>query len=331
MSLHKIVAFMPAPDKIVLDTLSFKNNPSVFDLYVSRPPYSEDAICQCLKDAEIIFTWVGGPYLSRKILESAKNLKFVEFVSVGYEKIDLQAASELGIPVANNPGWNAISVAEHTLMSMLVLLKKAFYAHQGMLQEKWLQNELIFNDQVWELHGKTVGILGLGNIGLQVAKLVKPFEVLTLYNKRTRLPASEEEELGVKYGSLDDLLTASDILSLHIPLTDTTRGMIGSGEIGKMRDGAILVNTARAEIVDEAALADALRTKKLSGAAIDVPRGSDDFLKFSKTFAGLNNVLFTPHVSGNTKEGTVRGRIQASENIKRYLDGVKPYYLVNRL
>jgi len=331
MVVHKIVAFMPAPDNLVLETLSFKNDPSIFDLNVSRPPYNEDEICQRVKDTEIIYTWVGGPHLSRKILESAKKLKFVEFASVGYEKIDLQAATELCIPVANNPGWNSISVAEHTLMSILVLLKKAFYAHQGMIQDKWLQNELVLNNRVWELHGKTLGILGLGNIGRQVVKLVKPFDTSILYNKRTRLSASEEEGLGVKYSSLDGLLGLSDILSIHVPLINETRGMIGAEEIKRMKDGAILVNTARAEIVDEVALADALRTGKLSGAAVDVPRGPDEFTKFSRAFAGLNNVLFTPHIAGNSKEGTLRGRIQSSENIKRYLEGVKPNYLVNSI
>ncbi len=329
MKKHKVVAFMPAPEEFVLRLLSYANDPAIFDLTVSRPPYDEDEICRVVEDQEIILSWVGGPYLSRRILESAGKVRFIQFASVGYAKIDLQAATELGIPVANNPGWNSISVAEHTLMSILVVLKKAFYAYRGVLEGKWVTRELVFNEQIGELHGKTLGILGLGSIGRQVAELARPYEVRILYHKRNRLSAEDEEALGVEYCSFDELLESSDVLTVHVPLSEETRGMIGADEIAKMKDGAILVNTARAGIVDEGALAEALRAGKLSGAAIDVPREPDEQTVFSNVFSGLDNVLLTPHIAGQSREGSLRGRAQASENLGRYLDGMRPNFLVN--
>lgn len=328
MKKPKIVAFFNVPIEWLTSLLALKMDPSIFELKISRPPYDEDEVCQAVKDANIILTWVGGPFLSRKILEATKDLQFIQFGSVGYAKIDLEAVSELGIPVANNPGWNKGAVAEYTVMSVLVLLKKAFHAHQGLTQGEWINPRTL---QVRELAGKTVGILGLGDIGAEVAKRIGAFGCKILYSKRNPLSDAEEKALGVKYRTFEGLLRESDVLTVHVPHTDETRDMIGKDEIAMMKDGAILINTARREIVDEVALAEALKKGKLSGASIDVPRDLEDRKDFEDLFAGFENVVLTPHISGRTEEARLRWQTQAAENIKRFHEGMKLLYLVNEV
>ena len=184
---------------------------------------------------------------------------------------------------------------------------------------------------MWELKGKTLGILGLGAIGKEVARLARAFGPKIIYHKRTCLSEQEEEELGVEYCSLDDLLARSDILSVHVPLTDETRGMIGREEIAKMKPGAILLNLARGEVVNEGALAEAVVEGRLSGVGTDVlietRRG--DVVETPSPLIGLENVMITPHAAGPTKEARARSQMQATDNILRVLGGEKPLHLIN--
>jgi phosphoglycerate dehydrogenase-like enzyme len=262
-------------------------------------------------------------------MEAAQGVELIQFASVGYANIDLESATDLNIPVANNPGWNSISVAEHAMMMMLVLLKQAVYAHQGITQGKWLQRELAFGGRLYELNDKTLGILGLGNIGTEVVKRARAFNPRIIYNKRNKLSALDEDELGVEFRTFDQLLEESDILSVHVPLTDATRGIIGKEELAKMRPGAILINTSRSEVVDEDALADSLRDGGLSGAGIDVPRTPEKVSELQSRFEGIENVFLTPHIAAPTVEALHRSEIQWTDNISRVLTGEKPLYLVN--
>jgi lactate dehydrogenase-like 2-hydroxyacid dehydrogenase len=251
---------------------------------------------------------------------------------VGYDFVDLDAATELKIPVANNPGWSSTSVAEHTLMFMLFLLKKGFRQHQMGNKKQWTITEKQgFWDQVWELRGKTLGILGLGNIGKEVARLARVFGPKIIYSKRTRLSDEVEEALGLEFCSLDDLLAKSDILSIHVPLTEETRGMIGRDEIAKMKSGAILLNLARGEVVDDEALAEAIIEGRLSGVGTDVltENRRGDVVETPSSLLDLENVMITPHMAGPTPEARSRSEVQATDNILRVLEGEKPFYLVN--
>jgi phosphoglycerate dehydrogenase-like enzyme len=184
-------------------------------------------------------------------------------------------------------------------------------------------------NEFWELYGKTVGILGLGSIGSEVAKRARAFGAKIIYNKRNRLTAQKEEEMGVEYRTFNPLLEESDILTVHVPLYDATRGMIGREQIARMKKNAILINTARRDIVDEDALAEALRENKLSGAALDVPREPEEASLLHERFTGVKNILYTPHMSGGTKEAMVRAVQQCIENVIRLFEGEKPLYLVN--
>jgi glyoxylate reductase len=197
-----------------------------------------------------------------------------------------------------------------------------------LVKGNWVQHEVEF--KIGELNDKTVGILGLGSIGTEVAKRLKGFNVRILYNKRNRIDEAKEKDLGVEYSSFDRLIEESDIITIHVPLTDDTRGLIGRDEIARMKKGAILINTARGPIVDEAALAEALREERLMGAAIDVPRyGEGELPQLINTFKGIKNVLLTPHVSACSPESEVRWVKQFSENVFRVLRGEEAKFVVN--
>jgi lactate dehydrogenase-like 2-hydroxyacid dehydrogenase len=222
-------------------------------------------------------------------------------MSVGYDNIDLDAATEMGISVAKNAGFNAVAVAEHAIMMVLALLKKAFYTHKVVVQGGWPQKEVVNQDQfLYELRGKTLGVVGLGSIGTEVAKLAVAFRARVLYTKRNRLSEAKEAALQVEYGTLEELLRNSDILSVNVPLTLETRGMIGREQTEMMKNNAVLVNTARSGLVDETALAEALKRGKLWGAGIEVPRSPDEQKVLRETFKGIDNVILTPHIASGT-------------------------------
>ncbi len=289
---------------------------------------SPGKICEMISDADLILQ-VPGTFISREMLEAANRAKLVQFMSVGYDTIDLAAAKDLKIPVANNPGFPSIPVAEHTIMSILVLLKQAFYGHSELFKNNWVQQE-VCNGRIGELTCKTVGILGLGHIGLEVAKRIRPFGSKIIYNKRNRLTRETEEQLGVEYVTFDDLVTRSDILTIHAPLTPETKNMISREQIARMKQGSYLINTARGPIVDEIAVADALREGKLAGAAFDVPRyGAGDVPKTIENFKGCKNVLITPHTSSSSPESEERFVQGFTANVVKTLNGGNPDFVVN--
>jgi phosphoglycerate dehydrogenase-like enzyme len=294
---------------------------------------SEEELFEVVKDATIIGFIAGAPTFSRKLLESCKDLKFIQSLGVGFEQIDLKDADDLGIPVANNPGWNSTSVAEHTLMLILMTLKKALQGHSMIHEGSTVVETIKLMDNTLELRDKTLGIIGLGAIGREVVRLAKPFGPKMIYYKRTRLPEEEEKQLGVEYRSFEDLLSESDIVSIHTPLTDETRGMIGESEMALMRDGAIIINTSREGIVDECAAAKALKTGKLSAAGFDVleTRVVDGVRFGDSPLMECENVVLTNHQAGTTWEARIRGTEQWVENVNRFLNGEKPLFLLNNV
>jgi lactate dehydrogenase-like 2-hydroxyacid dehydrogenase len=286
-------------------------------------------VCDMVSDADIILH-VPGIYIAREMLEAAKKVKLVQFISVGYDNIDLKAATDLGIPVANNPGFPSIPVAEHTVMSILVLLKQAAYTHSELFKGNWNVQSEVTEGKIGELTRKTVGILGLGNIGIEVAKRLKPFGPKIIYNKRNRLSSEDEEALGIEYADFNELIAKSDIVTIHMPLTPETKNIISRDQIAKMKPGSYIINTARGPLVDEAAVADALREGKLAGAAFDVPRYAEgDVPKLLSTFAGIKNILITPHTSSSSPESEERCVQGFTTNVERVFRGEKPMFIVN--
>ncbi len=264
--------------------------------------------------------------IDREVIERLDRCKLIQQPSAGYQQIDVEAAKARGIPVANAGGANDVAVAEYTVMVGLALLKSLFWADQHTRAGEWPQMAVSSVGCV-ELSGKTWGIVGFGRIGREVARRLSGFGCKLLYYDVVAAPAELERELGVQRADLDELLSASDVVSLHVPLTPETRGLIDAEALSKIGSSGYLINVARGEVVDEAALIDALKSKKIKGAAIDVyatePPPPDHPL------FGLSNVIVTPHVAGVTDESRRRIMQVTAANIAGVLLGKEPENVVN--
>jgi glyoxylate reductase len=259
-------------------------------------------------------------------------LKIISNYAVGFDNVDVKAAADRGIIVTNTPSDEVNeAVAEHTWALILALARRIvesdeFVRDQGYFAGsggfKGWQPDLFLGPSV---KGKTLGIIGLGRIGSMVARRAKGYDLTVLYNKHE--PDLEaEKELGIKFATIDELLSSSDFVTLHVPLTDETRGMINKDALGKMKQGSYLVNTARGPIVDESDLVEALEAKKLSGAALDVFESEPNV---SPKLLALPNVIMTPHIASATFEARQKMGEQAVDAILDTLAGTKPQNMVD--
>jgi phosphoglycerate dehydrogenase-like enzyme len=258
---------------------------------------------------------------------AAPRLKLVQLLSAGYDDVDLEAARRAKVPVANNGGANAISVAEHALMLMLAVSRRVIWQHGNVSGGRWRGNGPA--PRMYELNDKTLGIVGLGTIGKKVARLAKAFGMRVQYYDIVRLSEDAEDALGVRFRLLRELLKSSDVVSLHVPLNDSTRGMISAGELALLKPTAILVNTCRGPVVDEPALYRALSGGKFFGAGLDVfdqepPPADNPLLK-------LDNVLLTAHFAGPTWDNHVARFRNAFDNVQRVARGEPPLWVVPEL
>jgi phosphoglycerate dehydrogenase-like enzyme len=266
--------------------------------------------------------------MGTEFFRSAPKLRLVQLLSAGYDRVDVEAARKAGVPVASNGGANAIAVAEHTLLLMLAVLKQLVRFHLDVVAGRW-RPPASSESPVYELAGRTVGIVGLGNIGKKVARRVAAFDARVQYYDIVRLGAAEEDALGVRFVLLSELLRTSDVVTLHVPLTDATRAMIGARELALMKPGAILVNTCRGPVVDEVALHQALKDRRLGGAGLDVlvdePPAKDHPL------FGLPTVTLTPHSAGPTWENWTARFRNGFDNIERVAAGRTPLWVIPEL
>lgn len=251
------------------------------------------------------------------LLAAAPNLKAVGRLGVGLDNIDLDACQSRGIAVLPAVGANAASVAEYVLTAALLLLRGSTFFGTGRLQSGvWPRSEM---SRGRETEGKVAGLVGFGSIGQVTGRLLGGvgFEVIA---HDEFLPAGHSAWIGIERVGLDDLLARADVVSLHCPLTPDTRGLIGAPQLAAMKPGAILINTARGGIVDEAALADALHARRIGGAALDVFETEPIDAPTAARFAGLDNILLTPHVAGVTTESNERISAITAENVMRVLN-----------
>src|SRR5262245_38523281 len=266
--------------------------------------------------------------LGSEFYRAASRLKLVQLVSAGYDRVDIEAARKARIPVCNNGGSNAIAVAEHTLMLMLAVAKKLVKQHNEVVAGKWRVGDFA-STRLYELHGKTLGIVGLGNIGKKVARLALPFGMQVQYYDIARLTQDQEDAMGVRFVLLPELLRTSDVVSLHVPLTDRTRAMMGHAQFAMMRPSAIFINTCRGPVVDETALHQALTSGQILAAGLDVmveePPPTDHSLFM------LPNVTLTPHMAGPTWENWTRAFRNAFDNIQRVSAGDRPLWIIPEL
>jgi D-3-phosphoglycerate dehydrogenase / 2-oxoglutarate reductase len=246
-----------------------------------------------------------------KLLAHARKLRVIGRAGVGVDNIDLEAATHKGIAVMNTPGANAVAVAEQTLGMMLAMARHLCRADALMHAGKWDKKSL----QGTELRAKTLGIIGLGRIGMEVARRARAFG-MELVGHDPFVSVSIAKEQGIRLASLEDLYAVADYITLHVGLTPQTAGMINQSSIAKMKKGVRLVNCARGELVNEADLAQALRCGHVAGAAIDVfaeePPTNSPLL-------ALQNAILTPHVGGSTAEAQEAVGVQIAQQIKEYL------------
>lgn len=249
----------------------------------------------------------------KEIIDAAKNLKVIGRAGVGLDNVDVDYARSKGIKVINTPGATSISVAELTIGLILAVMRKIAYADREMRNGAWPKKKC----KGIEMYGKTLGIIGIGRIGREVAKRAKAFGMKVIYYDVFKLTDEQAKELGVEYKELDTLISESDVISLHVPLLPETKHLINKERIEMMKDGAILVNAARGGIVDEEALYEALKSGKLYGAALDVYESEP--VKESKLFE-LDNIVLTPHIGAQAKEGQTRAGVEIAQKIVEELN-----------
>ena len=267
--------------------------PDGFVIETLEEPTYECLLRQCV-DADYLLV-SGRLPIDEGVLSSASHLKMIQRTGVGTEMLDLQAIRRHGIPVYVNQGVNCRSVAEHTLTLILACLKRLTSIDRQVRKGVWKKQES--GTSTHELFGKTVGLVGMGAIGRQVATYLKAFGAEVLYTDLFRLPAEVEDVLGVRYlPSFEALLPQVDILSFHCPLTESNREMLNGRSISLLKEEAIVINTARGKLIDEPALYEALKSGRITFAGLDVhfeePMASDD------PFKQLDNVILTPHIAG---------------------------------
>ncbi len=255
-------------------------------------------------------------------LAAGTRLKVVGRAGVGVDNIDVEAATRAGIAVVNAPTANTLAAAEHTLALMLALARRVAAADASVRRGEWRRADFMGT----ELGGKTLGIVGLGRVGLAVADRARAF-AMNLLGSDPVVSADAAAAHGVRLVEVDQLLAESDVVTLHVPLTAATRGLIDAARLSKMKRNALLVNVARGDVVDEAALAQALVSGRLGGAAIDVfehePIGDSQLLS-------APNTVLTPHLGASTVEAQERAALEVAQGVLDVLAGRPATNQVNR-
>ena len=295
--------------------------PEELELIVVNQSLSEEEKIQLCKDADAIIS----SDVTVNVLRQCPNVKLIQTLSAGYDRLDLETILEMGIPVANNGGANAISVSEQTLALMIGISRNLMAQWDTTTRQRNWRGSLYQTD-LSEVTDKTVGIVGLGRIGRQVAKRLTGFDTRTIYYDIEDIPEDVQQQVKAEPVGFDELLETSDIVSMHVPLTRRTRGMMSDREFGMMKETAFLINLCRGPVVDEAALYRALTEGKIAGAGLDVlevePTPADNPL------FDLDNVIITPHMAGQSQETALRAANFAYGNILRVLGGEEAESLV---
>jgi len=260
-----------------------------------------------------------------ELMDAAPRLRVVSNMAVGYNNIDVAAATARGIVVTNTPGILTEATAELAFALILAAARRVVDLDRRTRAGEWTcWAPLLFLSR--EVSGKTLGVVGLGRIGRAVARRARAFGMRVLYHSRSRLEAEEERDLGVEYAEKDELLATADFVSLHVPLSAETRHLIGRRELGLMKPTAYLINTSRGPVVDEAALVEALKARRIEGAGLDVYE-SEPML--TPGLAALDNAVLLPHVGSATVETQAKMARMAAENLLSALRGERPAHVVN--
>lgn len=316
----KIVFVTPFPDSA---GAAAEMAPAGYEFVVAAAGSAE--FWTAIGDAEYLVGFVAG-LIREELYAKAPRLKLIQLLSAGYDDADIDAARRAAIPIANNGGANSVAVSEHAILLILAVQRQLVWQHQSVSAGQWRGNQ---TPRVFELRDKTVGIIGLGSIGKKTARLAAAFGTKVIYYDVARLSEAEEDALGVRFRLKDELLRTADIVSLHVPLNDSTRHLIGADELAMMRASAILVNTSRGPVIDELALHEALVARRIHGAGLDVfdeePPPQDNPL-FS-----LDNVVLTAHLAGPTFESHTARVRNGFDNVQRVARGEAPLWVIPEL
>lgn len=257
------------------------------------------------------------------VLAAAERLRVVGRAGVGVDNIDIDAATRHGVLVLNAPTGNTIAAAEHAVAMMLALARNIPAADASLRAGRWERSKLMGV----ELRERTLGLLGLGKIGFEVARIAGEGLRMRVLAHDPLVTAERAEQAGAELVDMDTLLAESDVISVHVPLTDHTRGVIGAAELRRMRPGARIINVARGGIIDEAALAEAVRDGVIAGAAVDV--FTKEPVPEGHPLVGVPGIVVTPHLGASTAEAQVNVASDVADQIVEYLRGGSPRYAVN--
>ncbi len=288
-------------------------------------PWSRDELGRRLADKEGILS-TGSDRIDAAILDAAPRLRAVCNNAVGYNNIDLAACSERGVLATNTPGVLDETTADTTWALLMAAARRITEAERwiraGNWKEGWKHDRLLGQD----VHHATLGIVGMGRIGQAIARRAKGFSMRVLYHNRSRAPKSVEKALGARYVSLEKLLNESDFVSLNLPYSREAHHLIGARELALMKPTAVIVNAARGGIIDDAALVQALKEKRIAAAGLDVFEGEP---KFNPGFLEVDNVAFIPHIGSATRATRLAMATSAIKNLSAALGGKRPPSLLN--
>jgi phosphoglycerate dehydrogenase-like enzyme len=297
--------------------------PAGFTLQMLSGTASAGDIASALRDAEYLLGFVR--FLPDEAYTQAKQLKLVQVMSAGYDRVNIEGARKARVPICSNGGANSVAVAEHTIMLILAVYRKLAAFHQNVARGRW-HDGIPRTVDIYELEGKTVGLVGLGHIGQQVLRRLQPFDARLIYYDTFRRSREEEARLGVQYVPLTTLLETADVVSLHVPLNDSTRHLIDGKALERMKPKAILINTCRGEVVDEPALVNALQQGRILGAGLDTQEKEP--ADPTNPLLTLPNVILTPHTAGPTVDSFRKRFENGYANIQRVAKGQSPLWVI---
>jgi len=314
MSTHKVLYFSHAPENVY--EIIREEVPAGFEL-ISLNDDSDDERKEKLADCEVVI--VAARPMTREFVAAAPALKLLHHQGVGYQDtVEVAALKERKIALALTPAGTSIGVAEHTLLLSLAVCKRLPYADSELRQGRWHINSL--RPYSFELDGRTVGYIGMGRIGQETAARFKAFGTAGIYyDPHVALSKEREEELGLNRVEFNELLTAADVITLHVPSGEATYHMIDEAALKQMQPSAIVINTARGTVIDEAALCKALQEGRIAGAGLDV--FEEEPFRPDNPLAAMFNVVLTPHISAGTRDALKTKMRALFQNVQRFFNG----------
>ena len=309
----KVVFLHGVPDKVVEVITSHTHKG--FNTIVVDGNQPEEEQIEAIKEADFLIVFRTS--LSDRVLRAATRLRLVQLLAAGYDSMNVKLMNELEVPCANNGGANSWAVADGAVMLMLALYKRLVLGDAATREGRW--DEPIDGTNTFEMANKLVGVLGIGNIGRQVARRVQGFDAEVQYYDKFPLSPNRERELNVSLVPMDEIFRTSDIVTCHTPLTNETYHLVNAERMAMMKPSAVLINTSRGPVVDETALIEALEEGRIAGAGLDVferePVDPDNPL------LKMENVVVTPHRAGTTWDTWFRRAQFAYDNIGRVWRG----------